>query len=69
MDTDIIGTYRLLQESLRFWRSLIGERQAGFRLLHAEKRLRLIRALNERAWPCRGRQVHAEGAESWAYPG
>ena len=32
--TNILGTYALLQESLRYWRPLARDRQAAFRLLH-----------------------------------
>ncbi|MBR0694156.1 dTDP-glucose 4,6-dehydratase [Bradyrhizobium lablabi] len=34
MQTNIIGTFTLLQESLRYWRSLSPEARAAFRLLH-----------------------------------
>jgi dTDP-glucose 4,6-dehydratase len=34
VETNIVGTFRLLQESLRYWRGLDRERRAAFRLLH-----------------------------------
>ncbi|MDE2378858.1 dTDP-glucose 4,6-dehydratase [Bradyrhizobium sp.] len=32
--TNVVGTFTLLQEALRHWRSLAGERRARFRFLH-----------------------------------
>lgn len=34
IQTNIIGTFALLQEALRYWRTLSGEKRAGFRFLH-----------------------------------
>ena len=34
IQTNIVGTFTLLQEALRYWRSLAGPRRDGFRLLH-----------------------------------
>jgi len=34
IQTNIVGTFTLLQEALRHWRSLSGEKRAGFRFLH-----------------------------------
>jgi dTDP-glucose 4,6-dehydratase len=34
IQTNVVGTFTLLQEALRYWRSLKGERRAVFRLLH-----------------------------------
>lgn len=34
IQTNIVGTYTLLQEALRYWRGLEPSRQASFRLLH-----------------------------------
>jgi len=34
IQTNVVGTYTLLQEALRYWRSLVPGRRAGFRLLH-----------------------------------
>ena len=34
IQTNIVGTFVLLQEALRYWRSLAGSRRDGFRLLH-----------------------------------
>jgi UDP-glucose 4-epimerase len=35
IQTNIVGTFVLLQEALRYWRSLAAARRDGFRLLHA----------------------------------
>jgi dTDP-glucose 4,6-dehydratase len=32
--TNVVGTYTLLQEALRYWRGLVPDRRAAFRLLH-----------------------------------
>jgi dTDP-glucose 4,6-dehydratase len=34
IDTNIVGTFTLLQEALRYWRGLDGARREAFRLLH-----------------------------------
>src|SRR5271166_4807939 len=34
IETNIVGTFVLLQEALRHWRSLAAPRRDGFRLLH-----------------------------------
>lgn len=34
IQTNIIGTFTLLQEALRYWRTLSGEKRSGFRFLH-----------------------------------
>jgi dTDP-glucose 4,6-dehydratase len=34
IETNVVGTFRLLQETLGYWRSLSDERQRGFRFLH-----------------------------------
>ena len=34
VQTNVVGTFVLLQESLRYWRSLSGERREGFRFHH-----------------------------------
>lgn len=34
IDTNITGTYRLLEEALDYWRGLEGEKKAGFRFHH-----------------------------------
>jgi dTDP-glucose 4,6-dehydratase len=34
IQTNIVGTFTLLQESLRYWRALSPEKRAGFRFLH-----------------------------------
>ncbi|KYG98533.1 dTDP-glucose 4,6-dehydratase [Bradyrhizobium sp. DOA1] len=34
IQTNIVGTFTLLQEAFRYWRSLTAEKRAGFRLLH-----------------------------------
>jgi dTDP-glucose 4,6-dehydratase len=34
IQTNIVGTFTLLQEALRFWRALTPEKRAGFRFLH-----------------------------------
>ena len=34
IQTNIVGTFTLLQEALRYWRTLEPGRRAGFRLLH-----------------------------------
>jgi dTDP-glucose 4,6-dehydratase len=34
IETNIVGTFTLLQEALRYWRGLDGAHRAGFRLLH-----------------------------------
>jgi len=34
IQTNIFGTFTILQEALRHWRTLTGERRAGFRFLH-----------------------------------
>ena len=34
IQTNIVGTFMLLQEALRYWRSLAATRRDGFRLLH-----------------------------------
>jgi dTDP-glucose 4,6-dehydratase len=34
IQTNIVGTFTLLQETLRHWRSLSAEKRAGFRFLH-----------------------------------
>ena len=34
IQTNIVGTFTLLQEALRYWRSLAARRRAAFRLLH-----------------------------------
>jgi dTDP-glucose 4,6-dehydratase len=34
IQTNIVGTFTLLQEALRYWRTLSGEKRAGFRFLH-----------------------------------
>jgi dTDP-glucose 4,6-dehydratase len=34
IQTNIVGTFTLLQEALRYWRTLPADRRAGFRFLH-----------------------------------
>jgi dTDP-glucose 4,6-dehydratase len=34
IETNIVGTFTLLQEALRYWRTLSGEKRSGFRFLH-----------------------------------
>jgi dTDP-glucose 4,6-dehydratase len=34
IQTNVVGTFTLLQEALRYWRTLSADRRAGFRLLH-----------------------------------